>query len=324
MPWCPNCREEYKEGIVRCPDCNIKLVKSLESDEEVSEFLPVYTFESKELAEKFSGYLNYSGIMSVENENDDKSITISVKEKDIKKAKKHFTAFYSVEASNALEKEFAEMREASDEKILDPLEWTKKKDQEENSSSFDSAVDYDEPSPQDELEDALEDIVYSGEAYEKRSDKASDAFSTAITFLVFGIIGVVIEILSALKVITFLSGTLFYIVATLIFGGFLVLGVSSLISYKKLKNEARQEEETTNALMTWLSENFTRVDYDAFNEKITNDAPDTTKELRYFKISSHIKDLITRQFGEIDESYLDYITEEYFNKAFPESKESED
>lgn len=324
MPWCPNCREEYKEGIVRCPDCNILLVKSLETNEEVAEFLPVYTFESKELAAKFSGYLNYSGIMSVENENEDKTVTISVKEKDIKKAKKHFTAFYSVEASNALEKELAEMREASDEKILDPLEWTKQKDKEEKGTSFDSAVDYDEPTAQDELEDALEDIVYSTEAYEKRSDKASDAFSTAITFLVFGVIGVIIEVLSALKVITFLSGTLFFIVSTIVFVGFLALGISSLFSYRKLKSEAKQEEETTTALMSWLSENFTRDDFDAFNDKITKDAPDTTKELRYFKISSHIKDLITRQFGEIDESYLDYITEEYYNKSFPETKEEDE
>lgn len=321
MPWCPNCREEYKDGIVRCPDCNIVLVKSLDSDEEVSEFLPVYTFESKELAAKFSGYLNYSGIMSVENENEDKTITISVKEKDIKKAKKHFTAFYSVEASNALEKELAEMREASDEKILDPLEWSKKKDKEDSSTSFDSAVDYDEPTAQDELEDALEDIVYSGEAYEKRSDKAADAFSTAITFLAFGVVGAVIVTLSALKVITFFSGTLFYIVSAIVFGGFLILGISSIFSYRKLKIEAKQEEETTNALMSWLTENFTRKDFDDFNDKINQDAPETTKELRYFKVTSHIKDLITRQFGEIDESYLDYITEEYYNKSFPEAKE---
>ena len=29
MPFCPNCRFEYEEGITTCPDCNQKLVESL-------------------------------------------------------------------------------------------------------------------------------------------------------------------------------------------------------------------------------------------------------------------------------------------------------
>ena len=22
MPWCPNCKSEYKDGILKCPDCD--------------------------------------------------------------------------------------------------------------------------------------------------------------------------------------------------------------------------------------------------------------------------------------------------------------
>jgi len=29
MAFCPNCRAEYIEGIVECPDCNVKLVDEL-------------------------------------------------------------------------------------------------------------------------------------------------------------------------------------------------------------------------------------------------------------------------------------------------------
>lgn len=321
MPWCPNCREEYKEGIIKCPDCNITLVKSLETNEEVSDFLPVYTFDSKELADKFSGYLNYSGILSIESQNEDNTITISVKQKDIKKAKKHFTAFYSVEASNALEKELSFMREASDEALPDPLDFSQ--EQEEKKTAFDSAVDFDEPTAQDELEDALSDIVYSTETYEKRSDKASDALSTAITFMVFGMIGFVIVLLSIFNVIKFLTGTLFYITSSVIFGAFIVIGISSYISYRKLSKEALQEEELTNNLMDWLSESFTKENYSDYKDKIFSDNPNTTEELLYFKVSSHIKDMITKQFGEIDESYLDYITDEYINNTFPNPEEAE-
>ncbi len=30
MPWCPNCRVEYREGYKTCSDCNIELVTESE------------------------------------------------------------------------------------------------------------------------------------------------------------------------------------------------------------------------------------------------------------------------------------------------------
>ena len=36
MPWCPNCRLEYVEGIKICPDCKTDLVDSLKDAEEIS------------------------------------------------------------------------------------------------------------------------------------------------------------------------------------------------------------------------------------------------------------------------------------------------
>lgn len=36
MPWCPNCRLEYVEGIKICPDCKTALVDSLKEAEEIS------------------------------------------------------------------------------------------------------------------------------------------------------------------------------------------------------------------------------------------------------------------------------------------------
>lgn len=39
MPFCPNCRFEYNEGVSRCPDCEEELVESLpETEEAVTEY----------------------------------------------------------------------------------------------------------------------------------------------------------------------------------------------------------------------------------------------------------------------------------------------
>lgn len=37
MPWCPNCKDEYKEGITVCADCGCELVDDLSLIEEVSD-----------------------------------------------------------------------------------------------------------------------------------------------------------------------------------------------------------------------------------------------------------------------------------------------
>ena len=34
MPWCPKCKSEYREGIVKCADCKIDLVEELPPDNE--------------------------------------------------------------------------------------------------------------------------------------------------------------------------------------------------------------------------------------------------------------------------------------------------
>ena len=45
MPICPNCKYEYIEGILICPDCNVALVDELKNFNELSEdeWVLVYT-----------------------------------------------------------------------------------------------------------------------------------------------------------------------------------------------------------------------------------------------------------------------------------------
>lgn len=54
MPWCPNCKDEYKEGITTCADCGCELVDDLSLIEE-NDDLEEDTFENEEdeLAEAY-------------------------------------------------------------------------------------------------------------------------------------------------------------------------------------------------------------------------------------------------------------------------------
>ncbi len=49
MPWCPVCKNEYREGITHCPDCDVDLVDELSEEETLQEEeeVPLLTDEEK-------------------------------------------------------------------------------------------------------------------------------------------------------------------------------------------------------------------------------------------------------------------------------------
>lgn len=68
MPYCPECKYEYREGIIMCPDCSVKLVGSLSAEnqpanETTNEYLvSVFSTDSQIEANLVKGMLEASGI----------------------------------------------------------------------------------------------------------------------------------------------------------------------------------------------------------------------------------------------------------------------
>lgn len=68
MPWCPKCKNEYKEGIQICADCGCELVDSLEEQD-----IPVY-FGSEEEIDNMISFLEanqISGVLKQYDEEED-------------------------------------------------------------------------------------------------------------------------------------------------------------------------------------------------------------------------------------------------------------
>ena len=84
MPWCPICKNEYREGISECADCKVPLVESLDNIVEDADAL-LFSTENAALAEKFITYLDYSNIHTHDVKHDE--------ENDESSHRKHFFAF---------------------------------------------------------------------------------------------------------------------------------------------------------------------------------------------------------------------------------------
>jgi len=65
MPFCPNCRYEYEEGIKECPDCGATLVEKLKEDSPESvNYVPLRSLPSRLYAEMLQEALKKEGIPS--------------------------------------------------------------------------------------------------------------------------------------------------------------------------------------------------------------------------------------------------------------------
>lgn len=341
MPWCPNCKNEYKSGITTCADCNVTLVDS--PKDITPETCDVMDTKSQTLAEKFIRYLNYSGItdatMRYEDETSAYVVMVSIHEK--KEALKHFRAFYEVEI---------EPQETEDNELIDletndsnttendndiPETFDDLEDSNPNETSEfteDDSSDLD-TTPEETLEDSSEeelsdedslssDSSYkessattqtsisnnSKRAYIKKREQYNDVHSSAVMFLVFGIAWLAILILNLVGILRIFQGTVTYVGLAIVFVAFIYFCITSFIKAKEIKTQIPQEEELTKTIFDWLEQTLT-------TENVLQEESVSSEILYYHRIHQ-MKSMIESHFGEIDDSYLDCILEEYYNSHF--------
>ena len=80
--------------------------------------------------------------------------------------------------------------------------------------------------------------------------------------------------------------------------------------FQKAAAEALEEEAVTKRLTDWLKENVTSELLDSFSD------PSLSEEINFMRQMEGIKEQITQVFGEMDDSYLDLIVEEFYNETF--------
>ena len=105
MPWCPNCKTEYREGITHCADCKTELVEEYKDAVLQNATAMLVNVEAGDysVAKKLHDFLAYSGITSVILTEGEK-VGVYVVPEELSKAKKCFKAFYSVEMELAMQR----------------------------------------------------------------------------------------------------------------------------------------------------------------------------------------------------------------------------
>lgn len=313
MPWCPVCKEEYKEGIVSCPECNTPLVASLEEAEK-SDYQDLIAFNDEKLAEKFTEYLQYSKIdAKYRDDKESGEYIISVLKKDVAKAKKHFSAFYSVESANALSRNqdaYHAAKEIPSDETDEDLSW----DRSENTSDTDA-------SDGDEYVKSCDCKRTTG-SYVPMAEKTSDLFSTLVVFSIFGVVGLVVLILELLGVTHFMNTMMLIMVVAIVCIGIPAVLITTFKSYKKTKALTVEEEKLSASLTEWMESAFTKESVHRLLYSLRVNAPGLPEEQLYLMLNQAMKKRVCDQFGEIEEAYLDYIVDNFYDEHFSEEFDS--
>lgn len=167
----------------------------------------------------------------------------------------------------------------------------------------------------DDDESFIEQLT-TGNVYENSKEKYQDNLSSAITFLVCGIAGLVVVVLNDVGILKFFSlkgasGILTNVVLTALFAAFIVISIISFKAAKKARLRISEESETNTEIQDWLSENLTAEVIDS-----SYDGSELADEMKYFNRSSYIKKAISEKYPDLKEEIIDAISDEYIEKIF--------
>lgn len=297
MPWCPKCRNEYREGITVCAECGVELVNSLEECGKQA-----FIFGEKDKIERLQSFLAYNKIeTTISFDEEDHTYQLSVGEMKMKQAVKMTQVFLQQEEQMSEEEQTIEDKENVSEDG----------NQEESFSQEQDALQEEYTEHHEEMKDY--------HAYQNSAARAEDNRSSAYTLLAVGSIGFVVILLMFLGVIpVYQNASLTKYLVCGVMGAmfilFIVFGVVSMRSSKVLFSKAKAEDSLMTEMEKWCQTNLSadKIDEGLFEEELP-------EEQKYFKRTDKMKNMISDKFLNLDEAFLDHFIDEYYQKLYEES-----
>lgn len=154
----------------------------------------------------------------------------------------------------------------------------------------------------------------------KARDKYADMKSSAICLLIIGFVGLAVTILDSLNMLPFKlnanNSWLFYIVMYALYIIFIITGIYTTVSAKKVRASISDEESLTDTIIAWIFDNLSAEHIDKECCKNRMDFDELPDELKCFDREAVITEAIKENFNLEDESYISSILEEVYPEIF--------
>lgn len=225
MPWCPKCKNEYREGITICADCGVELVDSL-SENDVS-----LTFGEQDQMARLVAFLSYNHVENAYMKEDE--------------AEHVFEVFVSQDSFDQAKKIAA----------IFMLEENQKN---EACASTDAAAEDAEES----IEKAQKSGVYVNN--EQKANEFKSSGYTLLVVGIIGLAAEVCVYFNVFSIPIFgKNNYIAYGVLGCMFLLFLILGIRSLSSSKIYSGKISEENHLKDEIMQWAKDAFQKDEIDA-------------------------------------------------------------
>lgn len=274
MPWCPKCKCEYEEGVMRCADCDVELVDSVE---EIVDWRILVKVKEQKDVDEIIEYLHYSGIEEIQqdkmaDEEGEAFIALSVLSQDQKKARQCLHGYMLTKIE---EKKEAETEEDEDEEVELINEY--------------------------ETEDFGDDTM------------VKDLKSSVYTFGLVGAGLVVVSILSFTEVvkISFSDKYLFSGLMLVIGIAFIGIAINSKKRVGKEEAHMSNRDQTISNMLTWFEESY---DLDSYLIEAEWYDKDMDEGEIYYKMMDQLKRVIAKAFPDVEQKMVNSAAEIIFEK----------
>ena len=317
--FCPKCKNEYREGIAFCPDCNCSLVDELSETQE-----PLLSLKSKTLLDRFTAYLDHSGLVYIVEPNESTGkYDLYCERVDNDRIMRAFSVFVSVETGRAFEQSPSAgdtenlLTDISGDLTVDP------DSVEELEKSLEEAASENEALRELYSEDAVQQVTaqpmpmkHGTREFVSAAEKAEEAVSTAKLFTVFGIGGIlVLAALIAAGVLTLDFGS---VVMFLVFIAMIAVGSWSKSQARGLSEQQSSEDQLIGRMRDFLHTDFTA---DSVSEKYPDPESGNSDEMNEIHLlrMELIRSGLSEHFPDASEELIVELTDEHYSEIFPEA-----
>ena len=153
--------------------------------------------------------------------------------------------------------------------------------------------------------------------YVSKESKKEETKSTAYSFLLVSVIGFIALILFATGALPVHVADYMKIMLCIVMGAmlliFFVIGIVSLRQLKTLGTQAEKENDLSSEIISWFTSTYSAEDIDeSMDEKVFD------QDL-YFKRYEIMTRFLSKQYPDLEETFLDHLVEELYGKLFEEN-----
>ena len=287
MPWCPVCKNEYREGYTHCNDCDVDLVDSLEEGPRA--LIAGTEYDMNRMAELLQAKDVECFVRPGQRKDE---FELYVTEEHAERA----TAYLQSYVQAMMQQQEKERRAAMGMDV-----------------DAEDGADTETPEEQQAPERAA--------LYEDKNNKAEDAKSSAVALLLVGGLGLVFIVLLMLDYLPIhLFGLGKYLVSGIMAAMFLVfiaMGFSSIKTYKKYLGIAEEEQKNIEQIMELLAQHVSK---EVIDTKLAGE-PEEMPQIYYSRLAL-IKEFLEAHYGGLEPALLEKLADDWYEELYGKDDEA--